>query len=385
MPKYGAFTSWVSGAKTSVYSTLAKRLQDYEGETYPLHIGDTFMEPAAGCRMEDFDVGTHPGMHRYSPVHGHRPLLERLAQHVSGRVNAKIEVENILVTAGATGGLGAIVGALVSPGEEVLILAPHWPLIAGIVRCFHGIPVRVPFFGEGAISTDEGIRRLEAHRTSKTVAVYINTPNNPTGDLLTAEMVAAIAVWSRDKGLWILSDEVYEEYVYGDKPHTYAVGFAPERTIACHSFSKSYGQAGNRAGYLVGPKEAIVAAKKVSTNTYYSAPTASQLAALAALDLADPWVANARAQYRDVGEAVATLLGVPSPQGSTFLFVDVGDHLDASGLDGFLSRCVERGLLIAPGPAFGPYPTHVRICFTSAEPERVLRGARVLAELMGRL
>jgi aspartate/methionine/tyrosine aminotransferase len=198
-------------------------------------------------------------------------------------------------------------------------------------------------------------------------------------------MVAAIAAWSRDKGLWILSDEVYEEYVYGDKPHTYAVGFAPERTIACHSFSKSYGQAGNRAGYLVGPKEAIVAAKKVSTNTYYSAPTASQLAALAALDLADPWVANARAQYRDVGQAVATLLGVPSPQGSTFLFVDVGDHLDASGLDGFLSRCVERGLLIAPGPAFGPYPTHVRICFTSAEPERVLRGARVLAELMGRL
>ena len=385
MPKYGAFSDWISGAKSSVYSTLAKRLQDYAGETYPLHIGDTFMEPAAGCRMEDFDVDTNPGMHRYSSVQGHRPLLERLVEHVNGRVDTQIGIENILVTAGATGGLGAIIGALVSPGDEVLILAPHWPLIAGIVRCFHGVPVRVPFFGEGGLDPQKAIRRLETYRTDQTIAVYINTPNNPTGELLTADMVAAIAAWARDQNLWILSDEVYEEYVYSAASHVYAVDFAPERTIACHSFSKSYGQAGNRAGYLVGPKDASVAAKKVSTNTYYSAPTASQLAALAALDLAEPWVAHAREQYRDVGNSVAELLGVPAPQGSTFLFVDVREHLDESGLDGFLSRCVESGLLIAPGPAFGPYPTYVRICFTSVEPARVLRGARVLAGLMGRL
>ena len=335
--------------------------------------------------MEDFEVSAHPGMHRYSSVQGHRPLLERLVAHVRGRVTTQIGVENILITAGATGGLGAIVGALVSPGDEVLILAPHWPLIAGIVRCFHGVPVRVPFFGEGGLNTDEAIDRLASYCTAQTVAVYINTPNNPTGELLTPDMVSAIAVWARDQNLWILSDEVYEEYVYTADAHVYAVDFAPERTIACHSFSKSYGQAGNRAGYLVGPREAILAAKKVSTNTYYSAPTASQLAALAALDLANPWVEHAREQYREVGNAVAKLLGVAPPQGSTFLFVDVRDYLDESGLDGFLSRCVERGLLIAPGPAFGAYPTHVRICFTSVEPARVLRGAAVLAGLMGRL
>ena len=85
-----------------------------------------------------------------------------------------------------------------------------------------------------------------------------------------------------------------------------------------------------------------------------------------------------------LGRRAAARLGVPAPEGSTFLFLDVADALDERGLTGLLEDCVDRGLLVAPGPSFGPFPTHIRVCFTSAEPERVLAGVDVLAGLLGR-
>jgi N-succinyldiaminopimelate aminotransferase len=84
-----------------------------------------------------------------------------------------------------------------------------------------------------------------------------------------------------------------------------------------------------------------------------------------------------------VGERAAARLGLPAPRGSTFLFFDVAGCLDGRGLGGFLEDCVERGLFVAPGASFGPYPTHVRLCFTAAPPDVVDRGVEVLAALLG--
>jgi N-succinyldiaminopimelate aminotransferase len=124
---------------------------------------------------------------------------------------------------------------------------------------------------------------------------------------------------------------------------------------------------------------------KVSLHSFYSTPTASQVAALRALDgRAETWVADARARYHEIGRRVARCLGVPEPEGSTFLFLDVAARLDSRGLAGFLEDCAERGLLLAPGPSFGPYPTHVRLCYTSSPPDVVERGVEVLADLLAR-
>ncbi|HEX5750760.1 MAG TPA: hypothetical protein VFZ09_31330 [Archangium sp.] len=98
----------------------------------------------------------------------------------------------------------------------------------------------------------------------------------------------------------------------------------------------------------------------------------------------DAWVAMASARYLDTGRKAVARLGVPPPQGSTFLFVDVSAHLDDKGLPGFLERCVERNLLVSPGPSFGPFPHHIRLCFTCSPPEVVLRGVEVLAGVLGR-
>jgi N-succinyldiaminopimelate aminotransferase len=96
----------------------------------------------------------------------------------------------------------------------------------------------------------------------------------------------------------------------------------------------------------------------------------------------DAWAAAACDQYAATGRAAAERLGVPAPEGSTFLFFDVSKHLDHRGLGPLLEACVERGLLVAPGSSFGPYPSHIRLCYTAVEPARAMRGVEVLAQVL---
>jgi len=365
-----------------VYSSLARRLAGHAGEVYPLHIGDTWMEPPEGCRMQDLSVVEYPGMHRYAPVQGTSGLLDAIVERTAARGGGQVEREQVLVAAGATGGLGAVVGALVAPGDEVLILAPYWPLIAGIVRAFRAHPVPVPFLDvDGPEALMEA---LEDALSPKTVALYYNTPHNPTGRVLPEPLLAAMVEFARRNDLWVISDDVYEHYSF-EGEHRYGRLLAPERTFAAHSFSKAYGMAGNRCGYVLGPGDVMRELRKVSTHTFYSTPTASQIAAQRALlGPGDVWAARAAELYADTGRKAAARLGVSPPQGSTFLFLDVAERVDERGLMGFLEDCVERGLLVAPGTSFGPFPTHIRLCFTAVEPERVLRGVDVLAGILGR-
>ena len=365
----------------SVFSGLAHRLEALTGEVYPLHVGDTWMEPPEGCRMEDLVISEHPGMHRYAPPPGLPALLDAIVERMRARLEVAVERAHVLVTAGATGGLTAAVGALVSPGEEVIVLAPHWPLIEGIVRALHGVPVIVPFLGV-AEDVASAVATVERARSARTVALYLSTPNNPTGRVLPPDWVAALVGWARRHDLWVLSDEVYEDYVYAGE-HAYAHALAPERTVSVHSFSKAFGMAGNRCGFIVGPAGALGEIRKVAVHTVYSAPTAAQLAGLRALGGAgDAWVARARQQYAALGRDAAAALGVDPPEGGTFLFVDVAARLDERGLGGFLEDCVAAGVFVAPGPSFGPYSTHVRACFTAAEPDVVRRGFATLARLL---
>ncbi len=383
MPRYPQAAKHLAGISPSVYSRLAYRLESYAGETYPLHVGDTWMEPPAGCRMEDFRVAEFPGMHRYAPVHGLPPLLDAILERERAKTGLALERENLLVAAGATGGLGAVAGALLEPGDEVLILAPYWPLIEGIVRSFHGSPVAVPVdFDHG--DAQSLVARLEQHRGERTAALYFSTPNNPSGRLLPRPWVEAIVDWARAHDLWILSDEVYEPFVFAGE-HTRALPLAPERTFLAQTFSKCFGMAGNRCGYMVGPAPVMAELRKVATHTFYATPTAAQLAAAKALaGPGDIWAAAACASYAATARAAAELLDVRAPEGSTFLFFDVASHLDDRGLAPLLEACVDRGLLIAPGSSFGPFPTHVRLCYTAVEPERALRGVAILAELLQR-
>ncbi|MEZ4234769.1 MAG: pyridoxal phosphate-dependent aminotransferase [Myxococcota bacterium] len=385
MPRHPHASPSIAAMPASPYSNLAGRAAASGRPVVPLHVGDTWLLPPAGSRMEDLRAADCPGLHNYAPVRGLPALLDAIVDRTRAATGEAVTPDQLLVTGGATAGLSAVVGALVAPGDEVLILAPYWPLIAGIVATFSGVPVAVPVLHDDVPSPEALLEALRARLTDRTVAVYVNTPNNPTGRILPAPALEAIAAFARDHDLWLVADEVYDAYTYGDAVHVPLRTLAPDRTFAAYSFSKTYGMAGNRAGYVVGPARPMADVAKIGVYTLYSAPTASQYAALAALrGQGDAWVADARARYAEVGAEAAARLGVPAPQGSTFLFLDASPALDDRGLAGLLGDCADRGVLVAPGDSFGPFPHHLRLCYTSVPREQVLEGVDVVAALLGR-
>jgi N-succinyldiaminopimelate aminotransferase len=382
MPRSPERAPAVDAIPGAIFSPLADRIREHPGPLFPLHVGDTWMEPCPGARMEDLASEAHPGLHRYADTQGVAPLVEAVVEKLGARNGIACEREQVLVTGGATGGLAAAVGACVAPGEEVLILAPYWPLIRGIVQSWRAEPVEVPFF-DRVDSPEAAVAAVRARASERTVALYVSTPSNPTGRVIPGDQLEALADWARREGLWILSDEVYEDYVY-EGEHVSIGRFAPERTLSVFSFSKAYAMAGNRVGYLAGPADAVAAARKVATHTVYHPPTAGQVAALAALEGGDAWLERARDSHRAAGREAARALGLPPPEGGTFLFLDVGPRLDERGLWGFLEDCLEDGILLAPGASCGvDYADWVRLCFTAAPPEAIATAVGRLAKRLG--
>jgi aspartate/methionine/tyrosine aminotransferase len=375
MPRAPQVSATVAGMTGSLFTKLAHRLKDLKGEVYPLHVGDTWLEPAVGCRLEDILQAEHPGLNRYAMPHGHPALLEGLEAKLG------VDRERLLVTAGCTAAIAATAGTLLDPGDEVLILSPHWPLVSGIVTEARGVPVEVDFYLD---VPDDVAARLASACTDRTVALYLNSPNNPTGAVLSVETLQAIAEFARERSLWIWADEVYDELVY-EGEHVSIATVAPERTFVAGSFSKVYGMAGNRVGWLMGPEDgrAIHEVRKVATHTFYSASTAGQIAAARVLEQGGPWLERCRSLYAEAGANAARTLGMPVPKAGTFLFVDVSASLDERGLEGFLHRCIDQNLVLSPGISCGAmYTGHVRLCFTSAPPDVVDRGVQRFAELL---
>ncbi len=362
-----------------MYSPFADELASHPGPIFPLHVGDTWLEPFEGGRMQDLRCEDHPGLHNYCDTRGLPDLVDAIVEKARSRNGLTCERESVLVTAGATGGLASAIGAIVEPGDEVLILAPFWPLIRGIVQTFRGVPVEVPFY-DLVDSPEAALEAVRERLSERTVALYVSTPSNPTGVVIPETWLAELAQLARSESLWLLSDEVYEDFVYSGSHHSLGP-MAPERTLSVFSFSKAYGMAGNRVGYLVGPRDLIAQTRKISTHTFYGAPTAGQFAALHALRDGAAWIASAREQYSEAGAHAAGVLGQPPPGGSTFLFLDVSRLLDERGLAGFLEGCFEDGVLVAPGGSSGEaYSDWVRLCYTAAPPEQVREAVSRLAK-----
>jgi aspartate/methionine/tyrosine aminotransferase len=382
MPRPPATSPVAAALRGNPYSSLLGRMATHRGEVFPLHVGDTWRAAPEGCRPEVLPPGL-PGINRYTDVWGLPDLRDAIAARASAQTGVPVARANVLVTGGATAGLMAAVAALVAPGEEVLLLGPRWPLIEGHVRLAGATPVEVPLF-IGDLSPDAAAAAVRARVTEKTAAVYVNTPSNPTGRVLPPATVDALARVAREANLWLIADEVYELYVYAGT-HRPAYAAAPERTIAAHSLSKAWGLAGARCGWLVGPEAALAEVVKIGAHTIYSTPTASQHAALRILaGGGDAWVKDARAEYAATGREAARRLSLPAPEGGTFLFLDVAQALDGRGLMGLLEDVATAGLFLAPGPSFGPYPTHVRLCYTAVPPDAALRGVDVLARRLSK-
>jgi aspartate/methionine/tyrosine aminotransferase len=365
----------------SIFARLYERLARFTGDVVPLQIGDTYLMPAEPARLCAVPWTQIPGpeLYAYSPPSGWPPLVGEILAKLARKNRLEVGPSGVQITCGATHALACSVGAVLDPGDELVLLTPHWPLIKGIAQSRSVIPVEVPF-SQPLIDDPslDPVALIEAAVTRRTAGIYVSSPNNPDGLVLDERMLAAVVDVARRHDLWILSDEVYEEYVY-DAKHL-SIGTLPgaaSRTITVFSFSKSYAQAGLRVGYAVGPEPVIAALRKMANHSVYNVPQAMQRAAHAALVGGDDFLAAARTRYRAARDlahgrvkARATL-----PQGSTYLFLDLRPFASGGDCIGVLERIAEAGVLLAPGSAFGQqYEGWARLCFTAVDPDRLVVG-----------
>jgi len=367
----------------SVFEGLKLRAQNYPGEIVPFHVGDTHLDPPEAARLGalGFAMGSAPDLYRYSPPTGHQEFVGALIDKLKTKNRLLCAPENVQITMGATHALSCAVRTAMDPGEHILLLAPHWPLMRGIAHSCGLRTLEVPFSHILMRDPKADVEALiEQYVTPMTTAIYFANPNNPDGKVFTRNELAGIARVAQRHGLWIIADEVYENFVYDGKFCSIAsLPGMHEQTLSVYSFSKSFGLAGLRVGYLVGPQRAIRGARKMTNHTVYNVPRAMQKAAMAAILHGDEWIENARAVYRAHRDLAHSLVqaSCEKPEGSTYLFLDLSAYCRESEKDcvRVLERLVDAGMLLTPGGAFGQqYQKWARMCFTSV-PEPLLRSA----------
>lgn len=372
MPRHPRAASTAESLSDRVYGSLIDEARRRPGPIHALNVGDTYLDPLPAARAEAQRCADHPRLHNYAPVQGEPALLDAILARMKRTRGIALDREAVQVMVGATAGFTVVCSAMLDPGDEVVILAPFWPLIRGIVHARGAVAVELPFHDRIGQAGFDPEAALEAAIGPRTVAVYVNTPNNPTGRVLPVEVVDAIARVARRHDLWVLADEAYDDLYYTPvrADPLWARADLRDRAVACHTLSKSHGMAGSRVGYTHGPLEVMRAVRGVQTFLTYGAARPLQFAAARALDEGDGWVETARRLYTEAGSRAAAALGLPRPEGGTFLFFDASPHFRAGeDVQGFLRRCLDAGVLLTPGAASGKdYETWARLCYTFVPP-----------------
>jgi aspartate/methionine/tyrosine aminotransferase len=352
----------------SIFLRLREHLARFPGDYIPLQIGDTHLAPPASLHELSWTELPPTELYAYGSPNGWAPLVEAIVGKMRRKNKLAVGIGNVQVTCGATHALACAVQALCDPGDELILITPHWPLIKGMALATNVVPIEIGYGPElGA--------RLAAAVSPRTSAIYYATPNNPDGTMLGVAELAEIAAVAERHGLWILADEVYEDYAY-DAAHVSIAALAEARTVTVFSFAKSYAQAGLRVGYAIAPEPIAATLKKLVNHSLYNVPVANQRAGLAALERGEPFLADARARYQAARDRALAGLHAHAacPPGGAYLWVDFRDRYGDDCMP-VLERIAEAGVLLTPGNAFGDAcGGFARLCFTGVPPDRLDEG-----------
>jgi aspartate/methionine/tyrosine aminotransferase len=326
-------------------------------------------------------------------------LLELLAvklRHVNG-----IPVESpdqVMVTGGGIHALYLICQGLLEPGDEVIVPDPEWPPAMGNIKAAHGVPVTCPLHEHLGWRYD--LDELSSTITSKTRAIYINSPQNPTGGVLTHDDVERIAGMCREHDLWLISDESYEDVVFDDAVHVSPASLPGmyERTLSVFTFSKTYAMTGLRLGYLCARDAQLrERMKKVLFYTASNVASVVQYGGVGALEGSQDCVKTFRDElqarrnlfYAGIREHAAEVLSGEPPKGAFYAFLRIDPSWRADTRPDSISwsmaeYLISRGRIgCVPGADFGANGEgYIRFCF--ARDRRELTGAlESMAQLFG--
>lgn len=327
----------------------------------PLQVGDPDFNTPPAVLDVAFNAMQN-GLTHYGPSRGYLDLRAAAASKLSRDNGLSYDPESeILVTHGGIHAYYLAMQSILNPGDEVLVPDPTWTTHANMVTMLRGCAVRVP-----APAENEFIPPIESWRnalTPKTRAIVLNYPSNPTGAYPTREYLQQLQELAAAHNLWVVSDEVYENLYYGEKPTSAgAIPGAKERTLLVHSLSKTYAMTGWRVGYLAAPSQVIESALKAGQNSITCVAPFVQKAAVFALSDEGVQIAatEMRATYtrrralvlRIAKDLESEKVAVRPPMGAFYFFLDFR-ALNMPSLEICERILEEAGVGLVPGSAFG--------------------------------
>ncbi len=323
-----------------------------------------------GLGQPDFDTPEHikraaiqaieKGLTGYTPNCGLPDLQQAIAEKFKRENGIECLPEEIMVTSGASEALFLVIAALIDRGDEVLVGDPSFLSYAELTKLVGGQPVSVPLDESLRLSPDA----LQERISNRTRLIIVNSPANPTGAVQTADQMKAIAQIAEDKGIAVLSDEVYEHFIY--KGEHVSPGRFSDNVITVNAVSKTYAMTGWRLGYLAAKGCALGELLKIHQYVQACASSISQAAALQAITGPQNCVAEMKEEFlsrRNLLVKGFREMGVPltEPDGAFYLFPRVGDG------DRVAARLGRAGVITVPGSAFGPNgKEHIRISYAAA-------------------
>jgi aspartate/methionine/tyrosine aminotransferase len=321
-----------------------------------LHVGEPSF-PTPGHVRKAAEDALERGETRYVPNAGIPPLREAIARKLARHNRIEASPEQVVVSAGGMQAIHVALSATVRAGDEVLIPDPGWPNFAMAVGLLQATPVRYPLRPEHRFLPDAG--ELDRLVTERTRAIIVNSPSNPLGAMLTADLAERLCRLADDHDLWLISDECYDGITF-DLPHVSPAAVDRQgRVLSCFSFSKTYAMTGLRVGYLVAPPEVAATAAKMQEPLISCVNAPAQYAALAALEGPQDVVEVMTSTYRRRRDQAAELLreagvGFLPPDGAFYLWIDVRDRCQGEVEQWALKLLRERRVAVAPGTSFGP-------------------------------
>jgi aspartate aminotransferase len=335
-----------------------------------------------------------PKNHKYTPAVGLPDLREAIAQKTLRDSGTEITANQVIVTNGGKQAVYQAFATIVDPGDEVLMPTPYWTTYPEAIALAGGVPVEV--FAGSDQNYLVTVEQLEAARTPKSKVLLFVSPSNPTGSVYSREQVEAIGKWAYDNGLWVITDEIYQNLSYDGLKAYSITEVVPElidRTIMVNGVAKSYAMTGWRLGWMAGPLDAIKAAANLQSHLTSNVSNISQRAAIAALTgPQDEVLAMREAFDRRRGVAVAELNKIPgwvapTPQGAFYVYSDVTGLLGKEWGGKLINTSLElcdyildaAEVALVPGEAFGP-SGYVRLSYALGDAP-LLEGIQRLQKL----
>ena len=296
------------------------------------------------------------GHNGYTVTQGIRELRQRIQHEVDRRYSHPDR--QVMITSGTSGGLVLAILCLVNPGEEVLVFDPYFVMYKHLVTLAGGSPVFVDTYPDFHID----IEKVKAAITARTKLILVNSPGNPTGAVASETELRGLAELARQRGIALLSDEVYRSFCY-DRPF-YSPAEWNRDVLVIDGFSKAYGMTGWRLGFIHGPSQVIQEVAKLQQFTFVCAPNPVQHAGLAALGLDVSKQADIYRRRRDrLMAALADRYEIAGGQGAFYLLPRAPW---GTGTE-FVAEAIRQGLLIIPGNVFSNHDTHFRLSYAASD------------------